>query len=254
MMQPIDFIRQHAGILDDYFRVSFEQSMVGPKLALYKNPYAMIALGGYGREEQCVHSDVDILFLFQKKVPLAAADLIQEIIYPLWDLDLEVGYATRTLNECIQMAKKDAIVLTPILDARFICGMSNLFSDLLDTLRQKVLTKQSKKIITWLVDQSRERHLRFGDSSYLLEPNLKEGQGGLRDYHTMLWIGRIKLNIRQPRDLEYFGYLSHEEFQSTRKALSFIWDVRNRLHLKIREKKRSALFRKPDSAGGVPTI
>ena len=242
MMQPIDFMRQHAGILDDYFRVSFEQSMVGPKLALYKNPYAMIALGGYGREEQCVHSDVDILFLFQKKVPLAAADLIQEIIYPLWDLDLEVGYATRTINECIQMAKKDAIVLTPILDARFICGMSNLFSDLLDTLRQKVLTKQSKKIITWLVDQSRERHLRFGDSSYLLEPNLKEGQGGLRDYHTMLWIGRIKLNIRQPRDLEYFGYLSHEEFQSTRKALSFIWDVRNRLHLKIGKKNDQLYF------------
>jgi len=216
-MPPAAFIQQHAGILDDYFRKSFEQSMVGPKLALYKNPYAIIALGGYGREEQCVHSDVDILFLFQKEIPKAAADLIQEIIYPLWDLGLEVGYATRTLKECIHMARKDPIVLTPILDARFICGMSNLFSTLLDTLHKKVLKKQSQKTITWLLDQSRERHLQFGDSTYLLEPNLKEGQGGLRDYHTILWIGRIKLNIRQPRDLEYFGYMSHEEYQSTRK-------------------------------------
>jgi len=240
-MPPAAFIQQHAGILDDYFRKSFEQSMVGPKLALYKNPYAIIALGGYGREEQCVHSDVDILFLFQKEIPKAAADLIQEIIYPLWDLGLEVGYATRTLKECIHMARKDPIVLTPILDARFICGMSNLFSTLLDTLHKKVLKKQSQKTITWLLDQSRERHLQFGDSTYLLEPNLKEGQGGLRDYHTILWIGRIKLNIRQPRDLEYFGYMSHEEYQSTRKALSFIWNVRNHLHF-ISKRKSDQLY------------
>lgn len=241
-MPPAAFMQQHASILDDYFRQSFEQSMVGPKLALYKNPYAIIALGGYGRQEQCVHSDVDILFLFQKEVPKAAANLIQEIIYPLWDLGLEVGYATRTLKECIRMAKEDPIVLTPILDARFICGMSNLFSTLLDTLYQKVLKKRSQKIITWLVDQSRERHLHFGDSTYLLEPNLKEGQGGLRDYHTILWIGRIKLNIRQPRDLEYFGYMSHEEYQSARKALSFIWNVRNLLHLKSKRKSDQLYF------------
>ncbi len=241
-MRPAVFMKQHAWILDSYFRESFEHSMVGPDLALYKNPYAMVALGGYGREEQCVHSDVDILFLFKKEVPKATADLIQEIVYPLWDLGLEVGYATRTLRECISMSRKDPIVLTPILDARFICGMSILFSDLLDALRQKILTKQSKKIITWLVDQSRERHLHFGDSSYLLEPNLKEGQGGLRDYHTMLWIGRIKLNIRQPRDLEYFGHLSHEEYLSIRKALSFIWDVRNRLHLKSGKKSDQLYF------------
>ena len=144
-MQPAAFMQQHAGILDNYFRESFEHSMVGPELALYKNPYAIIALGGYGRQEQCVHSDVDILFLFKKEVPKAAADLIQEIIYPLWDLGFEVGYATRTRKECINMSRKDPIVLTPILDARFICGMSILFSDLLDTLRQKILTKQSRR-------------------------------------------------------------------------------------------------------------
>ena len=241
-MQPADFMRQHAGVLDEYFRESFEQSMVGPKMALYKNPYAMIALGGYGRQEQCVHSDVDILFLFQKEVPKTAADLIKEIVYPLWDLGLEVGYAARTLKECIHMARKDPIVLTPILDARFICGMSILFSTLLDALHQKVLKKQSEKIITWLVEQSRGRHLRFGDSTYLLEPNLKEGQGGLRDYHTMLWIARIKLNLRQPRDLEYFGYLSHQEYRSTRKALSFIWNVRNHLHLKSGKKSDQLYF------------
>ncbi len=235
-------MRQHAGLLDEYFQESFENSIVGPSLALYKNPCAILALGGYGRAEQCVHSDVDILFLFQDNVPPAAADLIQEIIYPLWDLGLEVGYATRTLSECIQMAHKDPVILTPLLDARFICGVSIMFSKLLDEVRKKILKKNSKQTIAWLVDQSRERHRRFGDSAYLLEPNLKEGQGGLRDYHTILWIGRIKLGIRQPRDLEYFGYLSHEEYRSIRKALAFIWDVRNRLHLKSGRKRDQLYF------------
>jgi len=241
-MGPLTFMHQHAGFLDEYFQESFENSMVGPTLGLYKNPCAFIALGGYGRAEQCVHSDVDILFLFENKVPPAASDLIQEIIYPLWDLGLEVGYATRTIKECIQMARQDPVILTPILDARFICGVSILFTKLLDDLRQKILKRHSSKTIDWLVDQSHERHRHFGDSAYLLEPNLKEGQGGLRDYHTILWIGRIKLGIRQPRDLEYFGYLSHEEYQSMRKALFFIWDVRNRLHLKSGRKSDQLYF------------
>jgi [protein-PII] uridylyltransferase len=241
-IEPLAFMQQHAGFLDDYFQKSFENSMVGPTLGLYKNPCAIIALGGYGRSEQCVHSDVDILFLFENKVPPAAADLIKEIIYPLWDLGLEVGYATRTLKECIQMARQDPVILTPILDARFICGVSILFTKLLDNLRKKILKNNSKKTIDWLVDQSRERHRRFGDSAYLLEPNLKEGQGGLRDYHTILWIGRIKLGIRQPRDLEYFGYLSHDEYQSMRKALFFIWAVRNRLHLMSGRKSDQLYF------------
>ena len=140
------------------------------------------------------------------------------------------------------MARQDPVILTPILDARFICGVSILFTKLLGDLRTKLLKKNSKKIIEWLVDQSRERHRRFGDSAYLLEPNLKEGQGGLRDYHTILWIGRIKLGIRQPRDLEYFGYLSHEEYQSMRKALFFIWGVRNRLHFKSGRKSDQLYF------------
>ena len=241
-MPPHIFLQQHAGILDDYFRESFEKSMVGPQIELYKNPYAIIALGGYGREEQCIHSDVDVLFLFKKEVPKQAEKLIQEIVYPLWDIGLEVGYATRTLNECIHMARSDYEILTPILDARFICGMSNLFTELMDALRKKILKKRAKNVTAWLVERNRERHLHFGDSTYLLEPNIKEGIGGLRDYHTMLWIGRIKLNVKQPRDLEYFGYLSHEEYQAIRESLAFIWRVRNLLHHKTGRKSDQLYF------------
>jgi [protein-PII] uridylyltransferase len=225
-----DFLAQHARILDAYFIEAFETSTVGPRMDIRNNPYAIIALGGYGREEQCIHSDVDLLFLFKKKVPDQAESLIREIVYPLWDIGLEVGYATRSLKECIALSSTDFEILTPLLDARFICGWSHIYSDLTNQLREKVIRKKSRTIINWLVENNEMRHARFGDSAYLLEPNLKEGQGGLRDYHSMLWIGQIEFNIKQARDLEYFGLLSDEEFQSLKRSLAFIWQVRNRLH------------------------
>jgi [protein-PII] uridylyltransferase len=226
-----DFLRQHARLLDDYFRVAFESSLVGPKLGINKNPYAIIALGGYGREEQCVHSDVDLLLLFHKQVPAQAGQLIQEIIYPLWDIGLDVACATRSLKECLGLSAKDFDVLVPLLDARFICGMSPLYSELAAQLRDKVILKRRRAVTDWIVGRNEARHAHFGDSAYLLEPNLKEGQGGLRDYHSMLWLSRIAFNLTQVRDLEYSGRLSHKEFQDLIEALNFIWQVRNRLHL-----------------------
>jgi [protein-PII] uridylyltransferase len=225
-----DFLKQHARLLDDYFRQAFEASMVGPRMDVGKNPYAIIALGGYGREEQCIHSDVDLLFLFKKKVPKEAENLIQEIIYPLWDVGLDVGYATRSLKECLALAGKDYEVLIPMLDARFVCGWSLIYANLLEQLREEIIDKKSQKIINWLIENNELRHAHFGDSAYLLEPNLKEGQGGLRDYHTMLWIARIGFNAKQSRDLEYLGLLSHEEFQTMVRSITFIWGVRNRMH------------------------
>lgn len=225
------FMDAMAALVDDYFQTSFATSAVGPRMDMTRNPYAIIALGGYGRGAQCVQSDVDLLILFEKRVPKEAEGLVQEIVYPLWDVGLDVGHATRSLKECHSLAGRHFDILTPLLDARFVCGMSRLYTALTRQLRQKVIQRQARKIIDWLVETNRARHDRFGDSAYLLEPNLKEGQGGLRDFHTMLWIARIKSDLSQPRDLEYMGFLSHEEFEQLEEALGFIYTVRNRLHL-----------------------
>jgi len=227
--QP-DFMKQHSRALDDYFEQAFERSMIGPRMEINKNPYAIVALGGYGREEQCLHSDVDLLFLFSKRIPAEAENLIREMIYPLWDIGMDVGYATRSLKECLNLAAKDLNVLTPILDARFICGMSMLYSELMSRLREKVIRKHAERILREIVAYTRARHSQYGDSAHLLEPNLKEGQGGLRDYHSMLWMAKLHVDLRQPRDFEYFGLLSHAEFQDLWEALGFIWEVRNHLH------------------------
>ena len=224
------FLEKHSLLLDNYFRECFEESLVGPSIGISKNPYAIIALGGYGREEQCICSDVDILFLFKKNISVKAEELIREFLYPLWDIGLDIGHATRTIKDCTGLAVKDFTVLTSLMDARFICGMSILFTDLMEQLRKNIVRKRQKKIISWFIATNQERHNRFGDSSYLLEPNLKDGQGGLRDYHTMLWIVRTISTLSRRRDLEHNGYLSYNEFKAQTEALSFIWNVRNRLH------------------------
>ncbi len=224
------FLERQAEILDEYFRESFLNSSVGPLIRVDKNPYAIIALGGYGRKEQCLHSDVDVLLLFKKKIPDQAKGLVQEIFYPLWDIGLDVGYATRSLKECSTLASQDFEVLTSLIDARFLCGISSLYSDLKEQLRGKVLRRHGRAYLDWLSEKNQDRHTKFGDSTYLLEPNIKEGLGGLRDYHTMLWVALTTYHINEPRDLEFFGHLSHNEFQSLCEALTFIRNVRNWLH------------------------
>ncbi len=224
------FLEKHSRLMDSYFFESFEKSLVGPVMAIAGDPFAIIALGGYGREEQCLFSDIDLLFLFEDRVSEHTERLIKEVVFPLWDIGLEVGYATRSIKESINIAGSDYQVLTSLLDARFICGMSFLYSRLMEQLHKKILNKGSGRIIKWLVETNSSRHQRFGDSAYMLEPNLKEGQGGLRDYHTILWIARIISDIKKPRDLEYYGYLSHNDFNDLSECLSFVWNVRNRLH------------------------
>ncbi|PIP38659.1 MAG: [protein-PII] uridylyltransferase [Desulfobacterales bacterium CG23_combo_of_CG06-09_8_20_14_all_51_8] len=231
-----DILKNYTMMIDQYFQNCFESSNIGPKMDFIRNPYAIIALGGYGRTEQSVHSDVDLLFLFQKHVPAAADELIREIVYPLWDLKMEVGYATRSIDDCILMARTDFEVLTSILDARFICGISSVFTKLRDQVIRKIVKRNAKKITHWLIERNRLRHHDFGDSTFQLQPNLKEGKGGLRDYHTLRWIAAIQFDLQQTRDLEFLGILSHLEYTEMMAALTFIWHVRNRLHLLAKRK------------------
>ncbi len=225
-----DFPARNAEILDEYFRDSFAKSQVGPRLRLARNPCALIALGGYGRKEQCLRSDVDLLVLFEGRVPAEAKELVQEILYPLWDLGLEVGYAVRSVRDCLAIAARDFEVLTSLTDARFLCGLPAVCSALLEEVYTKILRRRSGRFVAWHADRSRTRHRRYGDSSFLLEPDLKEGLGGLRDYHVLLWVLRARGKVRSVEDLEGLGILSPDESQTLAEALTFLWSVRNRLH------------------------
>ncbi len=236
-----DFIRRHTAILDQYFTESFEKSIVGPRMQFHKQPFALVALGGYGRQELCLHSDIDILILFKRRVPEESEALIREVIYPLWDEGFEVGHAVRSITECLRLAADDVEVFTSLLNARFLCGMSPLYARLREGLNKYLSRKRAGKMLRHLVEGNACRHLRFGDASYLLEPNLKEGRGGLRDYHTVIWAAHFITPIIAPRDLEYNGHLSHDEYQLLQNALAFIRAVRNWLHY-LSGRKADQLF------------
>jgi [protein-PII] uridylyltransferase len=224
------FLESYSGIMDHYFRRRLEESAIGQALFRKKHALALVAMGGYGRGELCVHSDIDIMILFGTKIPGEARKLADEFFFPLWDLGLDLGYATRTIKDCLGLAKDDFEVLTSIMDARFVCGDSTLYLTLMDKINGRLGDKKAVEFARWLEDQDKLRVQRFGDASDLLEPNLKEGIGGLRDYHHMLWLARALYGLRAPRDLEYHGQLSHREFVDLNEDLHFIWLTRNHLH------------------------
>jgi [protein-PII] uridylyltransferase len=197
-----NFQENYTEITDQYFRRMLQESKTGHRLFRDKRPFAFVAVGGYGRRELCLHSDIDIIILFGSKIPARAKQLSDEIFFPLWDLGLDLGYGIRTIKDCITLSKDDFEVLTSMMDARFICGDSPLFLSLTESLHKKVISKKTTAFGRWLEDRDKIRMDSFGDASYLLEPNLKEGIGGLRDYHHMLWLARTSFHSRIPRDLE----------------------------------------------------
>jgi [protein-PII] uridylyltransferase len=225
------FPEENTALVDQYFQDSLQESPIGKALHHQGIPFAFVAMGGYGRRELCLHSDIDILLLFGKKVPVQVKDLVQEMLFSLWDLGLDVGYGTRTIKDCLSIAKTDFEVLTSLLDARFIGGEYPLYLDLIEKLHKKVISKKTHSLRLWLAEQDRKRLDMFGDSSYLLEPDLKEGIGGLRDYHHMLWLAKASFGPRETNDHVFRAKLSYQEYQDLIQHVSFLLYIRNHLHL-----------------------
>ena len=224
------FQEDHCESFDAYFRRCHQDTKVGHHLFKKKMNFAVLAVGGYGRKELNFHSDIDVLILFKSKIPALAKDLSADFFYPLWDLGVDLGYGVRSLRDCLSLCRDDFEVLTSLMDARFLCGDSPTYLTLMENLYKKVITKRAVAFIRWLEDNHQVRKETFGDASYLLEPNLKDGIGGLRDYHQILWSAGASFGLRSPRDLEYQGKLSHNEYRELRESLHFIWLVRNTLH------------------------
>lgn len=225
-----NFSEDYTNLLDEYLRNAFTKSASTLKLDPLKNPCAIMALGGYGRREMCIYSDIDVVFLFKDKMHKHEEGLIREIVYPLWDIGFDVAHSVRTIQEYIKLVKNDYRELSSALDARFICGQSQLYFEFMEELKKKVIGKSKDKIISYIMEQNNIRHQKYGDSSYLLEPHLKKGRGGLRDYHSMLWIAKLDSFINGPRDLEIYGYIPHTGFETMVRILHFIWKIRNYLH------------------------
>ncbi len=192
---------------------------------------ALLSQGGYGRKELCLHSDIDLLFLYEGKADAFVKLLTETVLRTLWDAGLEVGFATRTIPDCKRMMERDLTIMTSLVDVRFIAGDRSLEEKFDQMISRYFSSDKNREMFFQLkMKENEERDGKYGGSVYLLEPNLKEGEGGLRDYHSLYWLARIRDGIEGPHDLATRRYVTEEEFKELWNALTFLWMVRNELH------------------------
>jgi [protein-PII] uridylyltransferase len=191
---------------------------------------ALVAVGGYGRAELAPQSDIDLLFLLPYKRTPRSEQVIEFILYLLWDLGLKVGHATRSVDECIRLSRDDMTIRTAILEARFIWGDDKLYAEMRETFQRQVVKGTARQFIEAKLKERAERHKRWGDSRYVLEPNIKEGKGGLRDLHTLFWIAKYVHRVERMEDLVLKGVFTAEEATIFAKAQEFLWTLRCHLH------------------------
>jgi [protein-PII] uridylyltransferase len=199
------------------------------KTVRHEDAVAVAAMGGYGRGTLAPGSDIDILFVYRQASP-TNAKLAEAMLYPLWDMGLKVGHATRTIDESIAGAKEDLTIRTALLEARLIAGEATVFEQFRARFVSDVMTGTAAAFAQAKLAEREERLKRAGGSRYLVEPNVKEGKGGLRDLNTLFWIGKYITQSLHPKDLIKAGIFTQREFTMFENCEEFLWRVRCHLH------------------------
>ncbi|HEX3409293.1 MAG TPA: [protein-PII] uridylyltransferase, partial [Candidatus Binataceae bacterium] len=228
----IEIVRALTAAVDDLMRALYHyaDAQHGRRFSRLNQRLAVVARGGYGRRELNPYSDIDLLFLHDYK-PGPYTEIVTEIIlHALWDAGLTVGYSVRNSAECIKMAAEDLKEKTAILDARFLVGDEKLYAQFDKTLIADVLNRNQQSFFKAKLDESRKRHRQFGESLYLLEPQVKDGEGGLRDLHTALWLAKVKYKVHVLDELVQKAVITEPELEEVLAAQDFIFRLRNSLH------------------------
>ncbi|XUU61584.1 [protein-PII] uridylyltransferase [Erythrobacter sp. HA6-11] len=192
---------------------------------------AILAVGGYGRAEMAPHSDVDIAFITPMKRAPWCEQVIEAMLYFLWDLGLKVGHSSRTVDDTLRMAREDLTIRTALLESRFVWGDEDLYKEARNRFWSDVAKGTERQFLSEKLVEREERHKRMGDSRYVVEPNVKDGKGGLRDLQTLYWIGKYIHQVRSGSELVDVGLLTKTEYRSFRRAEGFLLAVRCHLHM-----------------------
>ncbi len=222
-----------AFLIDQLLRLMFDgvvTDLYPPTNRTSSERLTLIAVGGYGRGQMAPFSDIDLLFLTPWKQTGWGEQVIETMLYLLWDMGLQVGHATRSLDDMIRMAKADITIRTALLESRFVWGDQALYDEAAVRYRREVVAGTARAFTAEKLAERDARHKKMGDSRYVVEPNLKEGKGGLRDLHTLFWIGKYAYQVETIAELVDKGLLSAQELRQFRRAESFLWAVRISLH------------------------
>lgn len=224
---------EHAELIDRLIRTLFRLAEDRyfenfPRLDSYR--LAVVAVGGYGRGELSLGSDIDLLFVHHGKLNPYVETIAEAISYRLWDGRLQVSVATRTIRDCLKAGREDLSTLTSYLDARFLAGDPGLAAELELAVRAQ-MEANGLRFLQAKLEEQRTRHVRMGESLFLLQPHVRDGVGGLRDYHTALWLARASdWKVRSLEDLCTHGFVDRTELSELDQALEFLWQLRNELH------------------------
>ncbi|MFQ8432245.1 [protein-PII] uridylyltransferase [Amaricoccus sp. W119] len=226
--------RDYAWLMDQIVLLTFELATTW----LHPNPnptsaerVALLAVGGYGRAELAPFSDVDLLFVTPYKQTAWGESMIESMLYCLWDLRLKVGHSARTIEDCLRLAKSDVTIRTSLLEQRFLVGEQQLATELSDRLWSELFQRTGPEFVQLKLTERADRHKRQGGSRYLLEPNVKEGKGGLRDLQTLFWIAKYLNRAQTPGELVKVGAFTPAEYRVFADAADFLWMTRVHMHL-----------------------
>jgi [protein-PII] uridylyltransferase len=226
-----DSVRAHAGFIDELVQtiVRFVESEA-EQAGLAPTPLVVVALGGYGRGELHPSSDIDLMVVYDGELSPYVQRVMQELLYTLWDLGLQVGHSLRSLGDCVAMARTDFPSRTSMQEARLVVGDRKLFQRFGRVLRDNVYRHDFEQFLATTLGEREQRYRKHGASPYIGEPNVKESAGGLRDMHTAMWLGAAKFGARTLRELADKGLITPGEQEAADRALTFLWRVRNELH------------------------
>ncbi len=228
-----DLVRAQADLVDGIIRSIYR--FATEHLYHRANPstaevLSLVAVGGYGRAELAPSSDVDLLFLLPYKRTAYSEQVIEAVLYLLWDLKFKVGQATRTVDDCLRLAKADHTIRTNLLESRYLAGDEALFGELKKRYGKEVQKGRGADFIEAKLAERDLRHRRLGDSRYVLEPNIKDGKGGLRDLQTLFWIAKYVCRVDDIASLVTQGIFTPQEVRRFSKAQNFLWTLRCHLH------------------------
>ncbi|MGL6183546.1 MAG: [protein-PII] uridylyltransferase, partial [Aestuariivirga sp.] len=218
---------------DELIRALFDlaaRTLFPPEASGGNEPIAIVAVGGYGRGTLAPGSDIDLLFVLPQRQSPRVQSIAEFILYTLWDTRQKVGHATRNIEECIRLAKTDTTILTAILEARYICGDVSVFERLVHDFRRDIVAKGARDFVAGKLAERDLRLVKSGESRYLVEPDVKDGKGGLRDLNTLFWIAKFLYATNATDELAEKGAFTREELAIFKKCENFLWAVRCHLH------------------------
>lgn len=236
-------VRLQSTAMDRVVLALWDRALGEARAVLPESPTAVVALGGYGRSDLAPYSDIDLLLLHEPGEPNPFVKLISErFLYALWDLKLEVGYGVRDVPGCQSLAEQDHTARTALLDLRYLAGDRELYRQLERGQLHELSQAKSDSFIADKIAEVLARREKYGDSIYLLEPNVKQSEGGMRDLQSALWIARARWKVKGTTEILSRAILPELEVAELRSARDFLWRVRNELHYLARRKSDQLTF------------